>query len=356
MFVAVLALVSVLWAAPAGAREPDVVLPLAGVALDLRDSGRTTYRVSATWSLRDTLYEGHDVITETTEGQSTTTWLAVGWLDNLTCADLLAHAPIDAAWARADVRLWGERWFVRGGVSRHEEALAGRPVIALCRARGEHKAALVTHFLPASRFADEPDALLDALRRARVPTSISAALQGPRTVDTRPAERAGVVNVGPDPAVRTVRMRWAGFEVELPRDGNVWIAAPDEEGLDLFERVAPALPELSIIVARLEGAPSCEVAFDLIGGAPLRRAPVGLPEGWRYGRTLVTGDYRGIGLCRPYASGVILAGVATGNDLADVTAAAPLLTAIARAADAAVSPREGRRALPPGFLIARWAR
>lgn len=153
MFVVVLALVSVLWAAPAGAREPDVVLPLAGVALDLRDSGRTTYRVSApAWSLRDTHYEGHDVVTETTEGQSTTTWLAVGWLDNLTCADLLAHRAHRRRLGAATRALWGERWFVRGGVSRHEEALTGRPVIALCRTRGEHKAALVTHFFPASRF------------------------------------------------------------------------------------------------------------------------------------------------------------------------------------------------------------
>jgi len=353
---------SVCAAAPAMAREPDVMLPLAGLALDLRAGGGTTYRVESSWSLRDTSYEGRDAIIETTAGNSTTTWLTLGWVGD--CAEALARLPIDAAWTRTDASLWGERWVVRGGIARvADERLAGRPVIALCRTRGEHKAAVVTHHLAVSRLADPPDAQLAALGRARVPARISAALRVPRTVATRAVNAPNVVNVGSEPAARSIRLGWAGLQVALPTDGSVWIVAADQDGVDVFERTAPALPELSISVARLEGASNCEQGFELMGGEPLRRAPAGLPSGWLQGRTVVHLDYRSIGLCHVYATGVLLAGVGAGTATLDLGQAAALLVAIARAADEAspdfgVNPadeagarRESGLTLPAGFLM-----
>ncbi len=268
----------------------EVVLPLAGIAVDLPARAGLGYEVTGSWKLDGMAFEGGDTIDELRAGKVVaTTWVSVGWFEVGGCLDVLRYAPIEAPWELPKVALWGTRWAARGGIYRGGSEMDGRPVVTLCLERGERKQLVLSRFpieAVASGGTTQRAQLLREVRRSEVLRRIYRSFAKDRTVVTAPARDAR--NRGEIAAQREVTMLWSEVTLTLPDDGFVWVTGADLAGVDRFERMAPALPELSLAVARVDAPMTCRGdGLALVGGQALARPPTGLPAGWEAGPTSV---------------------------------------------------------------------
>jgi len=320
---------------PAAARADDTVtLTLAGLAIDLPHKDGVDYVVSGSWRTDGSSFEGGDAIDEVRDGRSmSTTWASIGWFEDGGCLDLLRLAPIDDAWEFPRLALWGARWTARGGIYRGGGEMDGRPIVTLCVERGERKQLVLSRFaLDLATTATRTQLLRDA-RKSEVLRRVYRSFAGDRTVASAPAREAR--NRGTIAAAREVTMLWSEVTFTLPDDGSIWIAGADLSGIDRFERMAPALPELSTAVARVDAPFTCGEALALVGGEALAKPATSLPTGWLAGPTSTGPTHRSLSACRAFKWGVLVVGVVSASKAFDYGPVAPLLEAIAHGADVA---------------------
>ena len=163
----------------------------------------------------------------------------------------------------------------------------------------------------------------------------SAAAKGP----ARPPPRVAAYCASHGPvtgetlAARTVTLTNAGFDLDIPDDGFVWLARHNaESGSDFLDRMAPSLPDVSMEVAYLAGMDG-ETAFAAFDVEKRDVAPLNLPDDWDAGPQLVLGDGQ-LELTASYETlgGVVIVGIFQEAGDLDVAALAPMLEAIADAA------------------------
>lgn len=333
----------------AAAREP-LVLPLTGISVDAPPGAE--YTVDAVWSLLEDgyVFEGHDaIVTGAAGGDGAVTWVSAGWFAPGGCDEVIARAPIEGAWTASRVGLWGRRWAARGGTYRGGDALDGKPFVSLCLERGAKKQLVMSHFFqgrgPTDRApmlaAVRKDALLRAIARAAFREQFSPGV---------PLRDGRVVNRGVIPARHALSMVWVGGALTLPDDGFVWVAGA-ELGVDVYDRMAPALPELSVSVGRIDTTDGCAAVFELLPGK-VPEMPSGVPEGWSIGPGTAAADHFTWSLCRAFPWGMLVAGVVDGSIARDLRPVAPLLEAIAAAAQpqGEWAKRAGRDAVIAGIV------
>ncbi|MCA9519100.1 MAG: hypothetical protein KC635_29395, partial [Myxococcales bacterium] len=269
---------------PARVVVAPATLPLAGLELALptpRDG--TTYQLSSSWALtRDGLWDGRDVVDEIRGGDLVAgTWVSVGWFTAGDCAAVVHAAPIEASWERASMPLWGARWAARGGVFTFDGPLGARPAVALCLPRGDRKQLLLMRF-----FLDQPtsmgeEAMRSALVTAEVPRRAFRAFVGDAiAAATAPLFAPTVRNRGEQAAMRTLRLPATGLKPLLPNDGFVWTRGGSSAEVDQIDRMAPALPEVTVEVARIDGADTCSGVFDRLTAPRVAGKATRVPPGW----------------------------------------------------------------------------
>ncbi len=155
-------------------------------------------------------------------------------------------------------------------------------------------------------------------------------------------QRVGVVAPLRRPEVRNrgeiAPARWEYFassllEVEIPDDGFVWVLRSDpDQGVDFLDRLAPALPEVSIEVLTVPGQ-LCDETFASISLEKRSVWARNLPTGWTTGPQLVVDGELELTACHENDGGAVIVGVFQGPTDTDVGHLAPLLSAIAEAAD-----------------------
>lgn len=334
-FALLAALLTLIGAGHALAADHKVVLPLAGLAVDLPAKAGLDYVVSGSWLIDGITFEGGDTIDEVRAGEVVaTSWISIGWFEVNGCLEVLRHAPIDDPWELPKVALWGGHWAVRGGTYRGAGEMKGRPIVTVCGERGERKQLVLSRFpIETGRTGETGKAgapqraeLLREVHKSVVLRRIYRSFLADRTAVSAPARDAR--NRGEVAAMREVTMLWSEITFTLPDDGFVWVTGADLAGIDRFERMAPAVPELSVAVARVDAPMSCGEALALVGGEPSARTPTGLPTGWQPGPTSLGAQHRSLSACRAFRWGVLVVGVINASKALDYTPVAPLLEAI----------------------------
>lgn len=322
-------------AAPLSIQGGKVVLSVSGLEIDLPPvPAGVTYNVSGSWSLRDAAFDGRDVVDELKDGVLTAgNWVSVGYFNAGNCSATVAEAKLDGAWS-TDLNLWGTPWKVRGGVFTFDGNLGRKPAAVLCAQMDRTKSLLLYRF-----FIDQPEsmsqtAMLDALPKATVLEASWRSYRGSRVAPVAPTKRAEVRNRGSISPNRREKLPSTGLDVQLPDDGFVWLVERSKEKgttVDTFSRMAPALPDVTVEVARFD-QPNCAAAFAML---QIEKRPVAarnLPAGWESGPQLVVGGELELTACRYAARGVVLVGIFQGPRETDVAYLTPLLESIGRAA------------------------
>lgn len=341
----------------AHARDEELVLPIAGLVVAKPTVPGREYRQSSTWGFAEmaTQFESRDVIDEIDGGTMFgSVWVSVGWFAIGSCADVVADAPIDASWTATKVALWGARWTARGGIYRGGGAHDGDPVVTLCLERGLRKQLVVSRFVPAGTPTPTRPEMLALVRKDELVRRIHRAFRDDAVRVTAPARTASVEDHGDTPARRDVIMLWTGITLALPDDGFIWMTGSEASGIDRFERMAPALPELAMSVARVDVDIPCAAAFAQIDG-PTQKPLGPVPAGWEAGPTAKDSGFHALSVCHRSRGGLIVVAVVTAARSPELGSIAALLEAIAAAADKPpVTPanpsREARTRLPADFL------
>jgi hypothetical protein len=331
------------------AREP-LVLPLTGITIEAPPGG--DYTVDAAWSLLEDgyVFEGRDAIVARTSGvERGVTWVSAGWFAPGSCEEVIARAPVEASWAVSRVLLWGRRWTARGGIYRGGDGLDGKPFVSLCLERGAKKQIVMSHFFQGGAPTDRAP-MLAAVRKDALLRAIARAVSREQFSPGAPLRDGRVVNRGVIPARHALSMVWVGGALTLPDDGFVWVAGA-ELGVDVYDRMVPALPELSVSVGRIDTTDGCAAVFELLPGK-VPETPTGVPEGWSIGPGTAATDHHTWSLCRAFPWGMLVAGVVDGSSARDLRPVAPLLEAIAAAAQppSELAKRAGRDEVIAGIV------
>ncbi len=305
-------------AAPVLHPSGEVVLPLSGLRFELPKDPREGH----SWSLASSFaldpgFEARDVIDEKVGGQLVSaTWVSVGHFSAGGCEAVLASFPLEAAVGSAP-KLFGHIWAARAGVLDLGERLGRVPAVALCGARERGKALLVWHLLlDRGQRNDQPGATaLTAAAGHPVVTSVARAWLEDRVAEQRPLARSEVRNRGSSRPDREVRLPISGLTVRLPDDGYVWVPraaagdAPPE--VDWIDRLAPALPDLSLEVFSLPEV-SCRLFLAGIE-APVRAdlKPKRLPAGWQPGPVIAVDGEPEYLACRDLPGRLLAVGLYT---------------------------------------------
>jgi hypothetical protein len=336
---AALAMIAV-FALPAAA-EPvpspggPVILPITGLSIDLPPAtGGCTYRLSGSWIINDDdSFDGRDVIDEAC-GDSLVSgnWVSLGYFTAGDPAAVVAATTMTSDWL-AEADLWGGHWAVHGGLFDLGE-LGIVPTAVLCTPMGGGMAALFYHFFLREDPATMTQAaMLAGLEQTGALRAAWAACSQRRFATAYPASRPEIRNRGETLASRTVTLANAGFDLDIPDDGFVWLARQNaESGSDFLDRMAPSLPDVSMEVAYLAGMDG-ETAFAAFDVEKRDVAPLNLPDDWDAGPQLVLGEGR-LELTASYETlgGVVIVGIFQEAGDLDVAALAPMLEAIADAA------------------------
>jgi len=320
------------------------VLPMSGLQIELPKDKRKGFK----WSLSSSFalsnegksFDGRDVIDAKLEDKLVSgTWVHVGYFDAGGCDKVVSEAQLEGAWT-AEQTLFGAKWALRGGSFEFDDAALGKvPAVVMCSEKPDRKALLLYHF-----FLDQPkdtpkDALLAALGKVELLGSVLESWQADRSAAVAPRTRVEVRDRGTVKPVREVKLTRSGLVMQLPDDGFVWLVRePDEEDVvDWFERMAPALPALEVELARVPDE-TCESVFASITTEKRAGAAAkGLPEGWRAGPTLVVNGQSERTACRVIGGAALIVGVFVTPEpkgALDAKPLAPLFDAIKAAAEA----------------------
>lgn len=322
-------------AAPLSIQGGKVVLSVSGLEIDLPPApAGITYKVSGSWSLHDTSFDGRDVVDELKDDVLTAgNWVQVGYFNAGDCGAAVAASELDNAW-KTDLSLWGTPWKVRGGIYSFEGKLGRKPAVVLCAQMGRTKSILLYRF-----FVDQPEsmtraAMLDALAKATVLEAAWRSYRESRIAPVAPTKRAEVRNRGSISPNRREKLPYTGLDVQLPDDGFVWLVDRSKEKgttIDSFTRMAPALPDVWVELARFD-QPNCAAAFAML---QIEKRPVAarnLPAGWEPGPQLVVDGDLELTACHHAARGVVIVGIFQGPRETDVAYLTPLFESIGRAA------------------------
>lgn len=320
---------------PVTTQGGTVVLALSGLEVDLPMLPDTNaYRISGSFALdEEGNYDGRDVIDEFSgEDLVAGTWISLGYFSAGTPDAVVAGAGITDGW-NASFDLWGATWSLAGGIFTFETELGAKPAIVACTEVGNGKAILIHRF-----FLDQPTTMSQAdmlalFEQAPSPRAAWASYSQQRTGVVVPLHRPEVRSRGAKEAARWEYFETSLIEVEIPDDGYVWLlrAAPDQ-GVDFLDRMAPALPEVTIEVLTLPGQ-TCDALFASI---PLEKrdvVPQNLPDGWNAGPQLVVDNELELTTCHQNDAGITVIGVFQGPTNTDIGYLGPLFAAIKAAVE-----------------------
>ena len=329
--------------APVAVAEPVTVLrgaaqlPTSGLIVELPAKAGAEYHVSGSWSssVAGDTFDTRDIIDEidTASGKIVTgNWIMAGYFTAGDCAATIAEAKLDNAWTQ-DVALWGSSWKVRGGVFTFDGVLGRRPAAALCRSTSTGHTLMFYHFL-----TDQPETASQATVMASVSASAILAAADKsytagRTGDIQPTRRPDVTNRGTGAAVRTVELPVSGLSVDLPDDGYFWLVS-EGDGVDIFDRLLPTLPEVSAELVFADGFSCKDVLASLTTDLAPDHRPTGLPSGWVSGPGMnLPGGVIEMTSCYELDDAAILFGIMPDPSVTDVSSLRPLMAAIAASAE-----------------------
>jgi hypothetical protein len=321
-----------------------VVLPISGLALDLPVDRRAdfTWSLSASYALSDngTSFDGRDVIDEKIKDKLVAgSWVQVGHFDAGDCKATVGATELTDAW-NDERDFYGLHWCLRGGTFDLGADIGKVPAVVMCAHSGERKDLLIHRF-----FIDLPqesahENIIAALAKTTVLERVALAWQQDAWAAVKPRQRPEVRNRGDVEPVRTVTLAKTGLMLALPEDGCIWLVRKpgEDDAVDWLDLMAPGLNEVTIEVVRVPNT-TCQQVFDGITTEKRYDAPpVNVPEGWTAGPTLVVNGHLERVVCRSIGGSAVLVGLFNvpdrGRGAGDFTMLAPMLAAIAKAADA----------------------
>lgn len=344
-----LVLVVVPVAAAADARIESVevapgatVLPITGLQIVLPKDSRAgfTWNLSSSYSLTDggASFDGRDIVDEKVNGALVAgNWVVTGHFAAEDCAAVLAGVALADAWSE-ERTLYRLPFSVRGGTFDFGNDLGKAPSVAVCTRRADGSSLLLQHFFLDRTAVTTRESIMAELPKLKVFGSAAKSWHENRWGAVTPRRRPEVKERGAVAAVRTVTLAKTGLTLTLPDDGYVWLIRAPAEGdaVDWFDRMAPALNEISLEVTRLPDS-TCAAAFARLTAATGRvPGPKGLPAGWVAGPALAANGALERSACHEIGNGTILVGLFTipdkGRGAGDFGPLAPLLKAISTAA------------------------
>jgi len=133
-------------------------------------------------------------------------------------------------------------------------------------------------------------AMLAAFEGSAVARAVRTSYRDHRTGAVQPTTRAETRHRGEVDPSRWEVLENSLIELDLPDDGFVWLVRSDsDQAVDFLDRMAPALPDVSIEVMVLDGL-ECASALDSIETEKRAVSAQNLPPGWTAGPQLVVGD------------------------------------------------------------------
>jgi hypothetical protein len=322
-----------------------LILPLTGLELELpkpKGKGRT-WQLSSSFALEDAGFDARDVIDEKSgDDLISGTWVSLGYFSAGECTAVLANLELEDAEV-GSTKLAGRDWNVRVGRWDFEGDLGKVPMIALCAARPDQKAMLLQHFfLDKARpmpLAIEP--MTAATLKHPVIVATTKAWSTDRVAEVKPLTRPEVRNRGTLKAAREVRLEHSNLTVTLPDDGYLWLvrkpdpATPDQV-VDWIDRLAPAMPEITLEVVRIPEA-QCEGFFGQLEAPRFAgKHASAVPEGWVTGPVLDIEGHPEYTICRDVGADALVVGLyalpETGPTAGSFLPLHALLDAIYRAA------------------------
>ncbi len=331
---------------PVEIQSGKVVLAMTGLALDLPADARKAakWSLAGSYSFTDggTSFDARDVIDQKVDGALVAgTWVHVGYFNAGDCAAVVKELDVPDRWTEQR-DMWGHHWHVAGGTWNFENDLGKKPVIALCTPRPNRASLLLYRFYIQDGVALDKDARLAALPKDPLLARVTAAWTKEASEPVQSLRRPEIKRRGDVEAVRTVHLRQANLDVKLPDDGFAWLArGPGKEGeSDFLDRMAPAMPDLSLEVARAPGTRCAEV-FPTGADAPKRATeppPRNIPAGWTSLGTLVLETTQERVVCHEANGAALIVGFLATPSLslskADYSPFSPILDVLAKASDA----------------------
>lgn len=297
-----------------------LVLPLSGLEIELpKPTGKgRTWHFSSSFALDDSGFDARDVIDEKSgDDLINGTWVSVGYFSAGDCKSVLAGLALEDAEV-GETTLGGREWNVRIGRWDFENDLGKVPMIGLCAARPDQKSVLLQHFFldKARPMRIALDTMVAAAKTHPALVAIAKAWDLDRVSETRPLTRPEVRNRGDQEPAREVRLAASNLTLTLPDDGYVWLVRkPDpsdtDQAVDWIDRLAPALPELTLAVVRIPDA-SCEDVFGQLDAPRFaNKHASAVPEGWVTGPVLDNDGHPEYTVCRDAGAGALVIGLHT---------------------------------------------
>lgn len=313
-------------------------LSTSGLLIDLPKKKGVTYMLSASWALNsDTTFDGRDVVDEKVGDKLVAgSWVMVGWFTAGDCMAVVKAADLENTWERPALKLWGATFAARGGVFTFDGSLGKKPAMALCLNRGDRKQLLLYRF-----FLDQPTDMTEAQMLKEIPKAAVLerayrAFAKDKLALGEPLSRPEVRNRGKIEAARALDFPGLSFGITLPNDGAVWLKGEGPDKIDQLDRMVPAIPEITVEMARFDEAESCQEAFDALTATQTKVKLDGVPSGWEVGpRLTLEGGTQELTLCHKVPWGALIVGVFVQPLSTDVSTLAKLLDTLAAAADKA---------------------
>jgi hypothetical protein len=330
---------------PIVVKSGAVVLPISGLALDLPVDGRAgfAWSLSASYALskNGTSFDGRDVIDEKIDDKLVAgSWVQVGYFDAGDCKATVGETELTGAW-NEDRDLYGLHWCLRGGIFDLGGDIGKVPAVVMCTHREGRKDLLIHRFFIGPPQESAREDIIAALARTLVLERVALAWKQDAWASVKPRQRPEVRNRGDVEPVRTVKLAKTGLMLALPEDGCVWLVRTPAEGdaVDWLDLMAPAMNEVTIEVARVPNMTCQEVIDGITTEKRYDAPPANVPEGWTAGPTLVVDGQLERVVCRCIGGSAVLVGLFNlpdrGRGAGDFAALAPMLAAIAKAAEAA---------------------
>lgn len=303
-------------AEPVKVRAGKVVLPITGLAVELpRDPRKSaTWLLSGSWSLSNggSAYDGRDVIDQHVGGKLVRgDWIHTGYYDVGDCAAVVKDAALTERWD-GEADLYGEHFQVGAGIFDLGEEIGKIKTLVLCTQDGRGKALLLYHYFVAPG-APTGKAGLPLIAKDKLLARVTHAWRTGAYGDARPTQRPEIRRRGDIAAARTVTLPKSDLELALPDDGFVWLAhgGADDEITDYLDRMAPALPDITLDIAYLPQQACSEVLASVLAGAKIvdEPPPLGVPLRWTAYPTILGGDLHERLICRDVDGSALIVGL-----------------------------------------------
>ncbi|MEQ1782140.1 MAG: hypothetical protein ABMA14_12315 [Hyphomonadaceae bacterium] len=329
--------------APVAGADPVTVLsgaaqlPTSGMVVDLPAKSGMEYHVSGSWSSNQAgdTFDTRDIVDEIDIASGNViigNWILAGYFTAGDCAATVKETKLDSAWTQ-EASLWGKTWQIRGGVFTFDGVLGRRPAAVLCRSTSTGHTLMLYHFLTDQPETTSQSAVMNSVSASAVLAAADRSYTAGRTSGIFPTRRTDVKNRGAGSPVRTVELPVSGLTVDLPDDGYFWMIS-EGDGVDIFDRLLPTLPELSAELIFADGFSCDDVLATLTKDLVPDHRPTGIPAGWVTGPGMTIPD--GIiemTTCYDLDEAALLFGIMADPTVTDVSTLRPLMSAIAAAAE-----------------------